>query len=154
MVYRDQASLPADCPPADAEEIQVKVDVWRFVEHDPVNLDSDFESAIQEQQRYGLRQDVEVWDLPFLPCGEHGVSVHDDKRKAEEKLKTLQDNERRSLDNGGDREERFVKKRVHGLTLLPGAGATMLTSEESRHMEWWPASDFKDRMRLHEEEDR
>lgn len=129
------------------------MDVWRWVEHDPIDLDRDFESAIQEHQRYGVTN-LEVWELPGRPCDEHGVSVHDTKEKSQEKLQALQDGERHSLDKGGDRQCRFLKKRVQGLALLSGAGAIVLTGKKSRHMEWWPANDFKKKIRLHEEDDR
>lgn len=79
MTFRE--GLPPDCPPAVAEEIRERQDVYRLVRTDPPT-DDDFRSQRVEKPNHRFRDE----------CRAGRLSVHTDRRDSERarRLPTLE----------------------------------------------------------------
>jgi len=64
MVFKSQADMPAQCPPADAEENDVEP-VYRFIENDTVE-EVDFLNHIERNRPYPPHKTCEALALSFF----------------------------------------------------------------------------------------
>ena len=115
MSYRD--SLPAGCPPDEAEEIAAPLAVFRLVRTDPPTH-NDFLS--QRQEKPG-----KVFDN-VTECQACGLSVFADKHDAVAKAQKL---------------PHLKNRRICRVTLQAGAGRIQPTFQPSHHT-WWPLAKF------------
>lgn len=114
MTYRE--TLPEDCPPDDAEEINAPRVVYRLVRNNPPT-DGDFQSQRAERPDRVFRDVTE--------CRARGVSV----------FASLEAAEGRST--RGSLKGRAICRVVLG----PGAGRIQPTGRRSHHT-WWPLADY------------
>ena len=112
MTYREE--LPVNCPPAAAEEIVQRRDVYRLVRTDPPT-DDDFRSQRAEKPGHHFRDE----------CRARGLSVHSDPHDSEQarRLPTLQG------------------RLICRLHLDAGAGELLQTGRPSHHT-WWPLASY------------
>lgn len=138
VVYRDE--LPEGCPP-DGTEIDGDGEtvVYRFVEHDRVDPDTDFEPMRELRRHNDWASEAERRDAE---CRAWGVSVYSPLRKAKKSLRNQQNRERRRRAQLGIGDRRWLDMSICEVRLSRGAGAILLTSEKTGHHEWWPAADF------------
>lgn len=114
LKYRE--SLPADCPPAEADEVDEVVDVYRLVRTLPPT-DSDFRSQRAEHPERAFTNVSE--------CQATGVSVFTSAQEARKKLASV----------------RFRGMHVCRVRLRNGAGRILKTGGGSHHT-WWPFAEF------------
>lgn len=113
MTYRE--SLPDDCPPGEAQEIDSPWVVYRLVRTSPPT-DDDFRSQRAEKPKARFN---------VCECRARGVSVYTDRLDAEDQK----------------RKSRLKSRLVCRVTLTPGAGRIKKTSGPSHHT-WWPYYDY------------
>ena len=113
-LYRE--ILPADCPPADAEEITVPRIVYRLVDNDPP-VAADFASW--------RAQNPGVQPRTASECAARGLSVFSRSRDV-----------RNLIELSGAKEARVCQ-----VTLERGAGRIQKIGGRS-HYTWWPRADF------------
>jgi hypothetical protein len=114
MNYCEQ--LPEGCPPAEAEEVTAKQDVFRLVRTDPPSSD-DFRS--QRAEKPGVT-------FPGISeCHAKGLSVFVERTDCEKLLKLRHMRNRRIC-------------RIH---LDAGAGRIQQTFQPTHHT-WWPLEEF------------
>ena len=129
--FRDE--LVPDCPPARARETGDGDVVFRFVEQEPPDPVADFRSNRQ------MRPDA-MWPEE-QECRRRGLSVYASLGQARAALGRFQATDRRRLEDGEPRDQKWLDMGICRVDLARGAGAIMSASR-SGHMTWWPSEDF------------
>ena len=119
MQERFREPLPDDCPPQEAEGINVARTVFRLVGHSPPT-DRDFRSQRAEHSGRVFRDVSE--------CQARGLSVHTDARISENILR-LPHMRRRGM-------------MICRIALDEGSGYIQQTGIELSHYTWWPLATF------------
>ena len=112
VTFREE--LPANCPPAAAEQVSQRRDVYRLVRTNPPT-DEDFRSQRAGKPHHHFHDE----------CRARGLSVHADRHDSERarRLPTLQG------------------RLICRLRLDAGAGDLLQTGRPSHHT-WWPLASY------------